>query len=253
MDFIVRLWRRPLSRLVATAMLLLTLGMGAMAVFHVFPKAQAASSNCQLNSAKGNIQHVIYIQFDNTHFTRDNSNVPSDLEQMPHLLNFIEGNGVLLTNHHTPLIAHTATDVLTSFIRPTMLALLGLKDDYTHDGRVLFENLEDWAVPQSLVTSRQVLTQLAQVYKKINAPVGELGLSSLRVSTKALESNDANDSTYTNLENQLTTVTGQRDSLASQMITMLDQAEFNNQPIDKQKAQQLIDQGNALLQQVNGM
>jgi len=73
-----------------------------------------AASGCQLNSAKGNIQHVIYIQFDNTHFTRDNANVPSDLEQMPNLLSFIENNGVLLTNHHTPLISHTATDILTS-------------------------------------------------------------------------------------------------------------------------------------------
>jgi len=71
-------------------------------------------SGCELNSAKGQIQHVIYIQFDNTHFTRDNPNVPSDLEQMPHLLNFIEGNGALLTNHHTPLISHTAVDILTS-------------------------------------------------------------------------------------------------------------------------------------------
>ena len=74
----------------------------------------AGGSGCQLNSAKGNIQHVIYIQFDNTHFTRDNPNVPSDLEQMPNLLNFIENNGVLLTNHHTPLISHTANDILTS-------------------------------------------------------------------------------------------------------------------------------------------
>lgn len=74
----------------------------------------AAGAQCQLNSPHQNIQHVIYIQFDNTHFTRDNPNVPSDLEQMPHLLNFIEGNGALLTNHHTPLIAHTATDILTS-------------------------------------------------------------------------------------------------------------------------------------------
>ncbi len=114
MNFIVLLWRRPFSRLVVTAMLLLTLGMGAMTVFHLFPKAQAAPSSCQLSSAKSNIQHVIYIQFDNTHFARDNPNVPSDLEQMPNLLNFIEHNGVLLTNHHTPLIAHTANDVLTS-------------------------------------------------------------------------------------------------------------------------------------------
>ncbi len=73
------------------------------------------SGSCQLNSAKGQIQHVIYVQFDNTHFTRDNPNVPSDLEQMPNLLNFIKGNGVLLSNHHTPLISHTATDILTSF------------------------------------------------------------------------------------------------------------------------------------------
>jgi hypothetical protein len=41
MNFIVRLWRQPVSRLVVTAMLLSTMGMGAMTVFHVFPKAQA--------------------------------------------------------------------------------------------------------------------------------------------------------------------------------------------------------------------
>src|SRR5438128_7932319 len=35
---------------------------------------------------KGAIQHVIYVQFDNTHFRRDNPDIPSDLEQMPHLL-----------------------------------------------------------------------------------------------------------------------------------------------------------------------
>jgi hypothetical protein len=74
----------------------------------------SGSSTCQLKSPKGNIQHVIYIQFDNTHFVRDNPNVPSDLEQMPHLLNFITGNGALLSNDHTALISHTATGILTS-------------------------------------------------------------------------------------------------------------------------------------------
>jgi hypothetical protein len=49
--------------------------------------ASAASSSCQLN---GQIQHVIYVEFDNTHFMRDigrdgSTNVPSDLEQMPQL------------------------------------------------------------------------------------------------------------------------------------------------------------------------
>jgi len=73
-----------------------------------------AASGCQLNSAQGNIKHVIYVQFDNTHFRRDNQNVASDLEQMPHLLNFIRGNGTLMTNDHTVLISHTATGILTS-------------------------------------------------------------------------------------------------------------------------------------------
>jgi hypothetical protein len=73
-----------------------------------------AATGCQLASAGGNIKHVIYIQFDNTHFRRDNPNVPSDLEQMPHLLNFIRGNGTLLANDHTVLISHTATGILSS-------------------------------------------------------------------------------------------------------------------------------------------
>jgi predicted transcriptional regulator len=77
-------------------------------------QAAAVDPSCQLNSAKGNIKHVIYIQFDNTHFRRDNANVPSDLEQMPHLLNFMRGNGTLMTNDHTVLISHTATGILSS-------------------------------------------------------------------------------------------------------------------------------------------
>src|SRR5438067_9655797 len=78
------------------------------------PATRAADSSCQLASAKGDIKHVIYIQFDNTHFRRDNPNVPSDLEQMPNLLNFIRNNGTLLTNDHTVLISHTATGILSS-------------------------------------------------------------------------------------------------------------------------------------------
>jgi hypothetical protein len=74
----------------------------------------AAATGCQLSSARGNIKHVIYIQFDNTHFRRDNPNVPSDLEQMPNLLNFMTNNGSLLTNDHTVLISHTAGGILSS-------------------------------------------------------------------------------------------------------------------------------------------
>jgi hypothetical protein len=72
------------------------------------------SQGCQLNSPGGQVQHVISIIFDNVHFLRDNPNVPSDLEQMPHLLNFIRSNGTLMTNDHTVLISHTANGILTN-------------------------------------------------------------------------------------------------------------------------------------------
>ncbi len=110
------LWRYHFTRVFVMATLLtMLLSLAGLPLFHPVTAAHAAApSSCTLNSAKGNIQHVIYVQFDNTHFTRDNPNVPSDLEQMPHLLNFIKSNGVLLTDHHTPLISHTATDILTS-------------------------------------------------------------------------------------------------------------------------------------------
>src|SRR5262252_522914 len=74
----------------------------------------SGTNKCQLQSANGDIQHVIYLIFDNVHFLRDNPNVPSDLEQMPHLLNFIRSNGTLDTNDHTVLISHTANGILTN-------------------------------------------------------------------------------------------------------------------------------------------
>src|SRR3954447_18899644 len=73
----------------------------------------AAPAGCQLGN-NGKVKHVIYIQFDNTHFLRDRATVPSDLEQMPNLLNFIKNNGTLLSNDHTILISHTAGGILSS-------------------------------------------------------------------------------------------------------------------------------------------
>jgi hypothetical protein len=72
----------------------------------------AVKSGCDLGNG---VQHVVYLNFDNVHFFRDNPNVPSDLELMPHLLNFLESNGTFLSNNHTPLIAHTTDDILTAY------------------------------------------------------------------------------------------------------------------------------------------
>ena len=70
--------------------------------------------SCVLGNGAGRIKHVIYIQFDNVHLRRDNPNVPSDLEQMPHLLNFLKGNGTVLNKQYTILISHTAGGILSS-------------------------------------------------------------------------------------------------------------------------------------------
>ena len=72
----------------------------------------AGTSPCHLGNG---VRHVINITFDNVHFFRDNPNVPSDLEQMPTLYHFLQSNGTVLSNMHTPLIAHTADDSLTIY------------------------------------------------------------------------------------------------------------------------------------------
>jgi hypothetical protein len=60
------------------------------------------------------IKHVIYVQFDNTHLFRDRQQYESDLEQMPHLLNFLRNDGTLDDNDHTVLISHTSNGILSS-------------------------------------------------------------------------------------------------------------------------------------------
>src|SRR6266542_3522957 len=76
------------------------------------PAAATADTSCHLGNG---VKHVVTIMFDNVHYFRDNPNVPSDLEQMPNLFNFFRNNGTFLSNNHTPLIAHTADDILTTF------------------------------------------------------------------------------------------------------------------------------------------
>src|SRR5262249_25562229 len=138
-------------------------------------------------------------------------------------------------------------------IRPTMMMLLGLPDDYAHDGRALAEDLSGWARPAA-VKKNGAFVPLAEMYKRIDATVGELGLASLKISADALESGNArDDSSYTDLENQLSSITTERNSLASQMIALLEGAEFDGQPITQQQAQPLIAQGQALLDQVNAL
>jgi len=103
----------------SSATLLGTLGLAGTSMAATGAAASAAKTadtastpSCHLGNG---VKHVVTIMFDNVHYFRDNPNVPSDLEQMPNLLDFFTSNGTFLSNNHTPLIAHTADDILTTF------------------------------------------------------------------------------------------------------------------------------------------
>jgi len=135
-------------------------------------------------------------------------------------------------------------------IRPTMLTLVGLTDDYPHEGRALTEKLSGWAQPSAVKKSANFVA-LAQILKEINAPVGPLGLASIHASTVAMASGSAaDDSTYTNIESQLASFTAQRDALVAQIVPLLEAAEFNGTPIPDATAASLIQQGQSLLSSV---
>ena len=135
--------------------------------------------------------------------------------------------------------------------RPTIMALTGLQDDYTTEGRVLLEDVLPGALPQSLRAHHETLIRLGQVYSQVNAPVGQLGLDTLKVSTKALASTSPGDSTYTTLENKLMSFGQQRDDLALKINALLVGAEVKGQAINEQQAKDLIAQGQSLLAQVH--
>jgi hypothetical protein len=133
-------------------------------------------------------------------------------------------------------------------IRPTMLDLVGLSDTYVHDGRVLIDQLDASAVPQSLIAHRETLRRLGAIYKQLNAPFGMFSMSLLSASTRAIGSGSASDdSTYTSIENQISELTAQRDTLASQIKAALDGAAFGGKSLNEQQAKKWIDAAQSLI------
>jgi hypothetical protein len=135
-------------------------------------------------------------------------------------------------------------------IRPTMLVLTGLQDDYQHEGRALVEEVKGWALPQSVTNNSTQFNDLARAFKQINAPNGPLGQASLIISTKALTGDAA---TYSDLENKLNQITSRRDVLAGQMIGLLEKAEFNGKVVSGTDEQTLVNQSQQLLDYVTSL
>ncbi len=130
-------------------------------------------------------------------------------------------------------------------IRPTMLSLLGLKDDYVSDGRVVTEFLKGDAGPKH----EKQLEDLGALYKQLNASFGQFSANTLCASTGALASNTAGDATYANTEAELQSLGNQRDALANDIRAALWNAEFNGQKIDENQAKDWIKQGEGYLAQ----
>ncbi|MGN6871438.1 MAG: alkaline phosphatase family protein [Solirubrobacteraceae bacterium] len=140
------------------AALACTVGLAAIPVASAKSGARAQRSGdtsaCLLGNGSGRIKHVIYIQFDNVHLRRDNPNVPSDLEQMPHLLNFLKGNGTVLNKQYTILISHTAGGILSSLtgLYPDRqgVTVSNSYDYYRPDGTPTFSSaFKYWTSPVS--------------------------------------------------------------------------------------------------------
>jgi hypothetical protein len=157
------------------------------------------------------------------------------------------GPGVKNTGDYAGWTDHTD-------VRPTMLTMLGLKDDYETDGRAVVQPLYDWAVPQTLRAHRETLLRLGDVYKQLTAPFGTFGMRTLVASSRALGSGTAaDDSTYTSITGQISTLTSQRDALAAQIRTALNDAQFANRPLNEQQAKSWISQAQSLIDQATAL
>jgi hypothetical protein len=122
----------------------------------------------------------------------------------------------------------TGTWVDETDIRPTLMYLTGLKDDYIQDGRVISEILTN---PNSALSAPGV-ESLGACYKQLNSSVGQFGDSALRASTAAVESSTPGDGVFKSTNAKLSALEKQRDMLAITIKDDLNSAAFGNQTIN---------------------
>jgi hypothetical protein len=91
--------------------------------------------------------------------------------------------------------------------------------------------------------------QLSQFYEQLNASFGSFALDTLKASTKALTSTD--DAVYTSIENQIESLTTQRDTLAGLIKEALNKAAFDNAPISNSQAGIWVGQAKDLIDQAH--
>jgi hypothetical protein len=120
--------------------------------------------------------------------------------------------------------------------RPTLMALVGLKDAYVPDGRVLTEIM---SAPPGTTQSPQFVS-LAACYKQLDSSVGTFGTDTLVADTRALESSSSGDAGYHRFLAELTSLGSVRDTLAGTIKKELYDAEFNGQALTQKATAQLF-------------
>jgi hypothetical protein len=134
-----------------------------------------------------------------------------------------------------------------SDIRPTLLSLTGLKDDYAHQGRPITEVINGLGEDGNGAD----LQRLAALYKQINAPVGQLSLDSVRFATRATLTSSAGDATYIAADGTIAGWTARRDALAAKIIPLLDPTAPKSTHSDGAHARALAAQAASLLAEVH--
>ncbi|HEX3056680.1 MAG TPA: hypothetical protein VHP82_11135, partial [Gaiellaceae bacterium] len=123
------------------------------------------------------------------------------------------------STHTVPQASTVGTWVEETDIRPTMLYLAGLSDDYQSDGHVITQALA--TVPPALAATQQ----LAAGYDQIESSVGQFGTDTLIADTKALASgSSSDDSAFANEQATLSTLAGDRDTAAAKIKKELSDA-----------------------------
>jgi hypothetical protein len=129
------------------------------------------------------------------------------------------------STHTVPQASTVGTWVEETDIRPTMLYLAGLTDDYQSDGHVITQALAN--VPPALADT----AQLAAGYDQIESSVGQFGTDTLIADSHALASgSSSDDSVFANEQATLETLAGDRDTATAKIKKVLADAAAGHAP-----------------------
>ncbi len=136
-------------------------------------------------------------------------------------------------------------------LRPTMLAALGLSDDYSSDGDVISQALVPSVLPADVSTDLGTFQDLKAVEKQLNAPFGQFGHDAEVASTTAVATSD--DRVYAQWDAQLAQCKTMRDGLSGQIQSILNQAAGGTATINDTQAASLETQADGLIANIHSL